>query len=571
MDESIFDLIDDAGTIITLRPSVENTRKFEEIANKFESYLKNLNDETIDALTGPENKTLLQKLCDQNLDRFVAILFQNGTLETNCHRANAICSNGDSEFPLLKAAINGDVKILELLIKNGADISKAISKQNENVLHCILEKSCDDAELIEKYQGCLSLLLGITKLDEELDKKRRNQVEIIVNKRDRYGNTALYYASHKWPASITLALLNHGSKLSMNKDNDSVITSISPETLEEFLDSHCIKSNFHKKFEEGNLERDIHIGHSELEITFDYSFLARSLDSYILPEENVYLKYLCCVNATNEKSDNEYAPCNGKENDVEAVSMENDSLKANKVMTDEQLGVRMEDMDWPESEPLWHIAQSSDHCRLLKHPVITSFLSLKWIRIRQYYNRNLRFFAFFVFLLTRYILYGLDNRTQQEEIKSNCDINSAWFYAFNVLFLSAIGLFTVHDIWLDRVEESASTNEKGVFIRAIFKIGSLVVMIALCILGSYHEEVIKWSLFAMAILLAMREIFQFIVSIPRYLCSPENLMEVGLITMVFLLIFSDDPNIRRQSAAFAIILSWVELIILVGKHPASSR
>jgi len=57
MDESIFDLIDDAGTIITLRPSVENTRKFEEIANKFESYLKNLNDETIDALTGPENKT----------------------------------------------------------------------------------------------------------------------------------------------------------------------------------------------------------------------------------------------------------------------------------------------------------------------------------------------------------------------------------------------------------------------------------------------------------------------------------------------------------------------------------
>ena len=75
--------------------------------------------------------------------------------------------------PLLKAAINGDAKILELLIKNGADISKAISKQNETVLHCILEKSCDDAELIEKYQGCLSLLLGFTKMDEELDKKRR--------------------------------------------------------------------------------------------------------------------------------------------------------------------------------------------------------------------------------------------------------------------------------------------------------------------------------------------------------------------------------------------------------------
>ena len=140
MDESIFDLIDDAGTIITLRSSVENIRKLEDITNKFESNLKSLNDGAINALIGTENKTLLQKLCDQNLDRFVAILFKNGTLEANCHRANAICPNGDSEFPLLKAAINGDAKILELLIKNGADISKAISKQNETVLHCIMDK-----------------------------------------------------------------------------------------------------------------------------------------------------------------------------------------------------------------------------------------------------------------------------------------------------------------------------------------------------------------------------------------------------------------------------------------------
>ena len=37
----------------------------------------------------------------------------------------------------------------------------------------------------------------------------------------------------------------------------------------------------------------------------------------------------------------------------------------------------------PETGVLWHTAQSEKHRHLLKHPVITSFLWLKWQRIRQ--------------------------------------------------------------------------------------------------------------------------------------------------------------------------------------------
>ena len=569
MDESVFDLIDEAGTIKELDPSVGNRKRLKELANQFEAMLKTTDEFTIDDLRGSAGETLLQKLCDETLDNFVDILFQNGSSETNIRRANSVGFPTDSDFPLLKAAVNGDVKTLELLLRNGADISKAISKQKETVLHCILEKSNDDAEQVEKYQKCLSILLGMTKLDEEYETKRKNEITKIVNKRDRYGNTALYYASHKWPGSIALALLNHGSKLSINKDNDSVIRSISPETLEEFLDSHCLKSNFNKKFEEENLERDIHIGHSELEITFDYSFLTRSTDEYEESRGDRTSKtYLCCWDGENEKTGDEYVPCNEKENDVEAVSMEKSSVTPMEMSTDKEQK-DMENIDWPESEPLWHIAQSNDHCRLLKHPVITSFLSLKWIRIRQYYNRNLRFFAFFVFILTRYVLYGLDNK--KELNASECEIYTPWFYAFNILFLFAIGLFTIHDIWLDKVEETARRKENIVLIRATLKLASLVAMIAICIIGTYYEDVVKWVLFALTILLILRETFQFIVSIPRYVCSPENWMEMVLVSMIFLLIFTDDSNIRRQSAAFAIILSWVELIILVGKHPASSR
>ena len=96
-----------------------------------DTILKETDEIRLDALRGPCNETLLQKLCDENLNKFVEALFKAGTSETNTYRSNSVGSVNDSDFPLLKAAINGNVKILELLIKNGADISKAISKQNE--------------------------------------------------------------------------------------------------------------------------------------------------------------------------------------------------------------------------------------------------------------------------------------------------------------------------------------------------------------------------------------------------------------------------------------------------------
>ena len=47
-------------------------------------------------------------------------------------------------------------------------------------------------------------------------------------------------------------------------------------------------------------------------------------------------------------------------------------------------------MALPETETLWYMSRSKAHRHLLKHPVIMSFLWLKWQRIRGYFNRNLR-------------------------------------------------------------------------------------------------------------------------------------------------------------------------------------
>ena len=57
-------------------------------------------------------------------------------------------------------------------------------------------------------------------------------------------------------------------------------------------------------------------------------------------------------------------------------------------------GQRMvEEAALPETESLWYMSQSKPHRRLLNHPVIASFLWLKWQRIRGYFNRNLRLVA----------------------------------------------------------------------------------------------------------------------------------------------------------------------------------
>ena len=62
------------------------------------------------------------------------------------------------------------------------------------------------------------------------------------------------------------------------------------------------------------------------------------------------------------------------------------------------------DPDLPEAEPLWHMSQSMDHRPLLAHPVITSFLCLKWRRIRPYFYVNLFFYSLFLVCLTSYLL-----------------------------------------------------------------------------------------------------------------------------------------------------------------------
>ena len=82
----------------------------------------------------------------------------------------------------------------------------------------------------------------------------------------------------QWSQDIVKLLLQHGANIGMkNRWNQVPVTSISPETLEEFLDGHCLTSNADKR-------KQIDVQHRGLEITFDYSVLAPPAED--LPREN---------------------------------------------------------------------------------------------------------------------------------------------------------------------------------------------------------------------------------------------------------------------------------------------
>ena len=77
--------------------------------------------------------------------------------------------------------------------------------------------------------------------------------------------------------------------------------------------------------------------------------------------------------------------------------------------------------------------------------------------------------------------------------------------------------------------------------------------------------------------LALREMVQVTASLKRYLLSPENILELVMMSLLAYLLFDpDNPGdcqcrVKRHVAALVILLSWVEMIVLVAKHPRLAK
>ena len=435
---------------------------------------------------------------------------------------------------LLEAAYFGHYRILKLFKKYEANLTVSKDDTGETVLHLVLKMPSKFSSQ-EDYEKCL---------DECLDRSNvpaYSQIKSIINKKDSLSNTALHYATQKWPQSTVRRILESGANIGIkNHWRELPITKIRPETMEGFLSEFCLTAT-------GDREQE------EFSITFRYEFLAPDCAAV-----------------------------------VEGDTEEGGELLGSRAGATHAL---------PETEPLWYMSRSKEHRHLLKHPVITSFLWYKWHRIRKYFNRNIRFTILFVFLLTWHIFRDLgknarqkiqiDQNATKESLEKNMRESSdtSWYVCYIGLALILFA-FILKDWILDwknlrsdelKVRKTAIEETQGrkgncfykfknFLFNNMFETIFITLNVLLIIFGS---NILQEMLSCLLVMLLLREILQMSVSLKRYFSSIENLMEILILgTVTFLLTAREDSlELKKHLAAFVIVMSWSALILLLGRHP----
>ena len=150
------------------------------------------------------------------------------------------------------------------------------------------------------------------------------------------GNTALHLATQFWPQSVVKSLLELGANIGLKNNLQEVpINRILPETMEDFLNNVCMET-------QGDPTND------KFKITTKFDFL---------------VPFGTNLNANSGTSQN-------KVNDATST-----------------FDTMQEEIPLPETEGLWYMSQSEKNWYLLKHPVIATFLWMKWKKIRCTYYR----------------------------------------------------------------------------------------------------------------------------------------------------------------------------------------
>ncbi|XP_045763904.1 transient receptor potential cation channel protein painless [Maniola jurtina] len=271
---------------------------------------------------------------------------------------NATCS-GNTSRPIAIACYNGFCKILKMFIDNESTLFDPVNSES---LVQVTVKGMRSASKNPKadFKGCLNLLLTNPKVNHHIN----------INHQDIKDNTALHYAARNGDNDTVLELLRRGACVGLyNRFNEPPLADINARTLETFLDE-CIEPNGERPSDE------------DYEIRIKYSFL-------------VY-------------------PNNSLENELCKVPLMDNSNNNNTVKQYEAILA-------PETEALLYMTRNEELRPLLKHPVITSFLYLKWQRISCLFYANITFYSLLWLSLILYIILGYS--AEKPESKSIEAIN----------------------------------------------------------------------------------------------------------------------------------------------------
>ncbi|XP_023344392.1 transient receptor potential cation channel protein painless [Eurytemora carolleeae] len=493
--------------------------------------------------------TCLQKAVLANLPTFVTQLLNHGVNPNLYSVENPV-------RPVLLASYRGHYQVLSVFVE---ELETALSlgkvskvspnfavwsrDTQETCLHMILKKSHSKALL---GLGSDSELKG---LDEDYRKclnillsseQVRSQLGRVINKRDILSYTPLHYAAQMWSQADITKLLKLGANIGVRNSRGEIpLSRILPETLEEFL-NHCSNHENHPL-------------HQDFKVEFNYSWLAPPVDDYQSEEWDQH-----------------------RQDELERAGL-------------------------PETESLWCMSQSKSHRHLLRHPTVTSFLWLKWQRVRRFFSRNIRIYLLFVTCLTWYIFTrfgGIKLNSSEPSLDTGAldppavsSSNSTQFCKHPRFDSGAqlgfwMVLFVIESIFLliyairDLFREcgcKSGTDFMIAFLSSWFEMFLAALIILIFITG---EGGLWWVITLLFVTLTLREIFQMTASLKRYFFSLENLLEIAMLGLLGVLLFAPDtldPTedgdcvVLRHIAAVCILLSWTEMIILVAKHPRLSR
>lgn len=300
-------------------------------------------------------------------------------VKKNEHRT-ALAANNGSNTMLQLATESGMYRAVGTLLLSGADPNATCSGNTRRPIgiacqhghYKILKMFIDnESTLFDPVNGESLLQIAVKGMRSYSDTPKENfneclkllltdvKVNININHPDIKDNTALHYAARNGDQETVLELLRNGACVGLrNVFNEPPLADINAKTLETYLDE-CVTTNDQRPSDD------------DYEIHMKYSFLVYPNNSL---ENEICKVPLMDNSSTNEK--------------------ELDCLLA------------------PETDALLYMTRNEDLRPLLKHPVITSFLYLKWQRISCLFYANITFYSIFWLCLILYIMFGYVEKKQ---------------------------------------------------------------------------------------------------------------------------------------------------------------
>lgn len=395
----------------------------------------------------------------------------------------------DSVVTLLQsAAKKGLTRAVESLLNNGANPNKITQKTKTTPI---------EIAAIEGYHAIFDLLLKndrtsipsnilmelLKHVDNEITHEdvnhnlcyallMKHKNKLNINVLDRYNSTSLHYAARYGGAEKTLDLLRAGASMACrNKYGALPVEDIDANTLETHL-NECLETNV-----ENNIDKE--------------NFMAIYNYKTLMPPRRLKIEDLKGVH------------------DAEAAN----KLIANEI---EQLA--------SETQVISYMSKSPELKHLLKHPVITSFLYIKWHRIRWFFYTNLAFYIAFCLTLILYILSVYSKHDDQHQTLA---------YTLSALLCVTFTLLLFRELFQIAVSPKTYFFNPENWLELL-----LIVLTAIILFQKSPSEDLRKQVSAIVILLAAFELVILIGQHPKMSTNIVMLRTVSVNFFKFLLWYS---------------------------------